>query len=182
MALCLGLASLANCGGAERPSLPESSRVVIVEDSRATEAFKARPEVVKRMVDEAVKRFSSASTAKAAWQTICSPSDVVGLKVFSLPGAFSGTRRPVVEGVIEGLLAAGVAATNVIVWDKTAADLRQAGFYDLAKRYGVRVESGTEAGYDYSAFYESPMIGNLVWGDSDFGRSPEGLGRKSYVS
>jgi hypothetical protein len=46
----------------------------------------------------------------------------------------------------------------------------------------VSVESGTEAVYDYSAFYESPIIGNLVCGDSDFGRNLEGLGRKSYVS
>jgi hypothetical protein len=39
-----------------------------------------------------------------------------------------------------------------------------------------------DAGYDEKVFYETPSVGNLVWGDLEFGKTGEGIGRKSYVS
>jgi hypothetical protein len=68
------------------------------------------------------------------------------------------------------------------VWDKHAVDLRLAGFYSLEERYGIRVMGASQAGYDSTAFYDSPLIGTLVWGDSEFSKTGEGVGRKSFVS
>jgi hypothetical protein len=41
-----------------------------------------------------------------------------------------------------------------------------------------------EAGYDPTNFYQpdTAIIGNLVWGDLEFGKKGEGVGRKSFVS
>ncbi len=41
-----------------------------------------------------------------------------------------------------------------------------------------------QAGYDDKTFYEpdSPVLGNLVWGDLEFGKKGDGVGRKSFVS
>ena len=50
--------------------------------------------------------------------------------------------------VIEGLLAAGLPPKNIIVWDREAVDLRLAGFFDLADRYGIRVAGSVQAGWD----------------------------------
>ena len=36
-----------------------------------------------------------------------------------------------------------------------------------------------ETGYDDAHFYETPLLGNLVWGDHEFGKQAEGTGRKS---
>src|SRR6185295_17815531 len=46
----------------------------------------------------------------------------------------------------------------------------------------IRVEGGADAGYDEKIFYPTPLLGNLVWGDLEFGKKGEGVGRKSFVS
>jgi hypothetical protein len=44
------------------------------------------------------------------------------------------------------------------------------------------VTGSTDTGYDEETFYDTPLLGNLVWGDVEFGRKGEGIGRKSFVS
>ena len=39
-----------------------------------------------------------------------------------------------------------------------------------------------QAGWDEDAYYTSPLLGNLIWGDLEFGRKGDGLGRKSFMS
>ena len=46
-----------------------------------------------------------------------------------------------------------------------------------------RAEAGAaESGYDEKVFYDTPLLGSLVWGDLEFGKKGEGIGRKSFVS
>jgi hypothetical protein len=77
-----------------------------------------------------------------------------------------------------------VPATNIIVWDRQRADLRRAGFMELGQRYGIRVEGSVNAGFDEQTFYspETPILGQLVYGEVEFGRQGEGIGRRSYVT
>jgi hypothetical protein len=70
----------------------------------------------------------------------------------------------------------------VIVWDKFQHDLRLAGYFTLAERYGIRVAASTDTGFDEELFYEASLIGNLVWGDHEFGRKGDRVGRRSFVS
>ncbi len=156
--------------------------MVTVWDPEATDAFRAQPEVVRLMVDRAITNLTRTTTLAEAWRSVVATQDVVGIKVYSPPGPNSGTRPAVVAGVIQGLLAAGLPPTHIIVWDKQAGDLRLAGFFDLASRYGVRVQGSAQAGYDEKTFYESALIGNLVWGDVEFGKTGPGVGRKSFVT
>jgi hypothetical protein len=165
-----------------RPAIAPKAQVVIVQDPAATEAFEPRPEHVEAMVARAITNLTAQSSVAAAWRSLVSTQDVVGIKVFSEPGPNSGTRPAVVAAVVEGLLSAGLPARQIIVWDKHASDLRLAGFFELAKRFGVRVEGSAESGYEETNFYDTPFLGNLVWGDYEFGRHGEGLGRKSFVS
>ncbi len=159
------------------------ARVVIVQDPQASDAFRARPERIPAMVNRAITNLTGRATAAEAWRSLVSTQEVVGIKVFSAPGPNSGTRPAVVAAVVEGLLAAGLPAKQIIVWDKQAADLRLAGFFELSSRYGIRVAGSAQAGYDEKAApYESSLLGNLVWGDLEFGRTGEGLGRKSFLS
>lgn len=157
------------------------SRVVIVHDPEATAAFEPRAERVIAMVHRAVTNLMHAPTVAAAWSRLVTTQDVVGIKVFCGPGA-SGTRPCVVAGVVEGLLAAGHPARQIVIWDGQRSDLRRAGYYELAERYGVRVESSLAAGFDDNVFYDSPYLGQLVWGDHEFGRKEAGVGRRSFVS
>lgn len=175
---CSGAASEVSSSG----NKPLHAHVVSICDSEATDAFRPRFDVVRMMVDRAITNLTGKASLADAWRCFVSTPDIVGIKVFSLPGPNSGTRPAVVAGVVEGLLAAGIPPRNIIVWDKQVTDLRLAGFFALADRYGVRVLGSAQAGYDESASYENPLIGNLVWGDVEFGRKGAGIGRRSFVS
>jgi len=163
-------------------SSPAPVRVVTVTDPRATSAFEPRLDRVRVMVQKGLLRLTRKPTIAQAWRTLLSTNDVVGIKVYSRPGPNSCTRPAVVAAVIEGLLTAGLPATNILVWDKDITDLKLAGFLDLASHYGVQVRGSLQAGYDPATFYESPILGNLVWGDFEFEKGGSELGRKSFFS
>jgi hypothetical protein len=163
------------------PAAPRA-RVVVVQDPDATEAFRPRPEKIQSLVQRAITNLTAKPTVSEAWRSLVSTQDVVGIKVFSLPGPNSGTRPAVVAAVVEGLLAAGLPAKNIVVWDQQTADLRLAGYFELGNRYGIRVAGSAQAGYDPNTFYDTPLLGNLVWGDLEFGKKGDGIGRKSFVS
>lgn len=164
------------------PKPAAHAQVIVVRDSEATHAFLASPARVRLMVDRALTNLTATADVAAAWRTFVSTHDVVGIKVCAVPGPTSGTRPAVVIAVIEGLLATGVPPGNVVVWDKHIEDLRYSGFTELARAYGVRVIGSADSGYDDKAFYDTPLLGNLIWGDFEFGKKDDGVGRKSYVS
>jgi len=159
-----------------------NGHVTVVHNPRATDAFQPRPEVIRTMVGRGLTNLTGKPTPALAWLSLLSTQDVVGLKVYSAPGPRSGTRPDVVAAVIESLLQAGLPPNNIILWDKHRDSLRRGGFLDLAKRFGIRAEGSAEAGYDEQVFYEMPLLGYLVWGDVEFGKKGEGVGRKSFVS
>lgn len=134
------------------------------------------------MVDRGIKSLTGKSTATEAWLSLVSTQEVIGIKVFSLPGPNSGTRPAVAEAVAKGLLAAGVPPRQIVVWDKSEVDLREAGFYELADTLGIRVAGSVATGYDATNFYDTALIGTLAWDDFEFGRTGEGIGRKSFVT
>lgn len=136
------------------------------------------------MANRAITNLTRKATVADAWRSLVTTQDIVGIKVFSAPGPNSGTRPAVVAAVVEGLLAAGLPPTHIIVWDRHITDLRLAGFTELSDRYGIRIAGSAQAGWDEKAFYspDSPILGNLVWGDLEFGKKGDGVGRKSFVS
>ena len=158
------------------------ARVVIVEDARAIDAFRTRPEPIREMVSEGITNLTRTASVPQAWRTIVSTQDVVGIKVFSTPGANSGTRPAVVAAVVEGLLAAGVTPKHIIVWDRQLTDLRLAGYSEMAKRYGIRIAGSQQAGYDENVYYDMPLPSTLIWGDLEFGKKGGSIGRKSFVT
>jgi hypothetical protein len=164
------------------PSSTNRATVYIVEDSKATEAFRPNTNRVQEMVNCAITNLTAKTTVADAWKSLVSTQDIVGIKVFSEPGPNSGTRPAVVAAVVRGLIESGLPPDHIIIWDKRRTDLRLAGFFDLAKRVGVRAAGSAEAGYDEKTFYDTPLIGNLVWGDFEFGKKGSGIGRKSFVS
>jgi hypothetical protein len=161
---------------------PARAQVVIVQDPQATSAFQARAEIVHGMVDRGILALTGQTDLKRAWRSIVSTQDIVGLKVYSGPGASSGTRPAVVTAVIEGLLQAGLPPDHIVIWDKKLLDLRLAGYDALASRYNVSVAGAADAGYDEKVSYDNPVMGDLISGDFDFDFGGKTVGRKSYVS
>jgi len=176
------------CGGqaAESLLLPDqrtsAARVVVVRDPQAMEVFEPRLEVLRRMVARGLTNITEKANVAAAWQSLVSTQDIIGLKVYCSPGPISGTKPAVVAAVVESLLQAKIPTNHIIVWDKRLVDLKNAGYPELAARYGISVEASLSNGYDEKTFYDTPLLGHLLWGDLEFGKSEENLGRKSYVS
>jgi hypothetical protein len=166
--------------GAEEPSL--RARVLVAEAPGATVRFAPQLSVLTNLVARGVQGLTGQADAGSAWRSLVATQDTVGIKVFSRPGAISGTRPPVVEAVVQGLLASGLPPTNIVIWDRHLADLRFAGFLDLARRYGLRVAGSAESGYDEGTFYETALLGQLTYGDVEFGRSGPQIGRRSFAS
>lgn len=160
----------------------KEARVVVVEDARATSAFEPDQNVVRKMVERGIVRFTGKTNSASAWKSLVSAKDVIGIKVFSTPGPNSGTRPAVVGAVIEELLGAGMKPTNIVIWDKHLWDLRLAGFDAVAHKYNVRLAGAAEAGFDPNVYVDKPIIGNLVWGDLEFGKEGPTIGRKSFVT
>lgn len=160
------------------------ARVLIVENSRATFEFQPNTAILQDMVDRGLTNFTGKATIAGAWRSLVSTGDVVGIKVFSAAGPINGTRPAVVRAVVHGLLAAGLPPHHIIIWDRDEADLRSAGFFKLATQLGVRAAGSVQAGYDPTNFYlpDTPIIGQLVWGDSEFGKKGPEVGKKSFVS
>jgi hypothetical protein len=158
------------------------SRVIIVEQLEATRAFLAQPEKIPSMVQTGITALTGQKNPAAAWRSFFSTNDVIGIKVYSAPGAQSGTRPAVVGAVVESLLASGHPAQKIIIWDKQLTSLRLAGFDEIAGRYQVRLAGSAQAGWDEKSFYENSILGTPVWGDFEFEKKGETIGRKSYVS
>lgn len=162
--------------------LQKKSRVLAVRDEKAVERFQAKNDVVRHMFDDVLKAYAFKEDIGEAWKTFVKPDDVVGIKVLSDPGSVSGTRPAVVEAVVSSLLSTGFPREQIIIWDRRKGLLVATGYDQVAKKLGVVYEGSSDYGYDPSAYYEAALVGNLVYGDHEFGKSTEGIGRKSYVS
>lgn len=161
-----------------------TARVVMVENDGAISDFQPNAAPVQAMLDCGLTNLTGRATVAAAWRSLVSTQDIIGIKVFSAAGQLGGTRPAVIAAVIHGLLGAGVPTNRIIIWDKQEDDLRAAGYFKLGAQLGVRVAGCMETGYDPTNFYEpdTAIIGNLVYGDLEFGKKGEGVGRKSFVS
>jgi len=162
----------------------ERARVLIVENSNATYQYQPNAAFVQEMVNRGITNFTGKPAIGEAWRSLVSTGDVVGIKVFSAAGPINGTRPAVVAAVVHGLLAAGLPPDHVIIWDRDEADLHRAGFFRLATQLHVRAAGSEQAGYDPTNFYlpDTPIIGQLVWGDSEFGQKGPDVGKRSFVS
>jgi hypothetical protein len=161
-----------------------ASRVVIASGNNLLNAFLPDNARVAAVFNLGLLRFTRTTNVVAAWRSLVTTNDTVGIKVFSEPGPFCGTRPAVVAAIANGLITAGLPPDHIIIWDKHADDLRAAGFFTLGKKLGVRVAGAMESGYDPNTFYlpDSPVIGALVWGDLEFGQTNRDAGKRSFVS
>ncbi len=168
------------------PATHSAVRVVVLQGDNLLDAFLPNEARVAIAFDRGLIYFTRTTSVSNAWRSLVTTNDTVGIKVFSQPGQLSGTRPAVVAAIVRGLLAAGLTPGQIIIWDKHADDLRAAGFFSLGRTLGVRVAGAVEAGYDTNAFYlpDSPVIGQLVWGDLEFGKTNKdfSVGKKSFVS
>jgi uncharacterized protein (DUF362 family) len=169
------------------------SRVVFAQDYSAVRGFDVDVMKVRRLVTAGIKSITGQQDDATAWATLVSSNDVAGIKVNTQAAPLHATHRAVVEAIADGLRAAGVAATNIIVWDRDTSKMTSAGF--LTVEEGTPLPRGAAArgllsfrslavspdGWDATAFYEHRVVGRLVWGDLLFGKMESDIDTRSHL-
>ena len=128
-----------------------------------------RAAMVARMVDAVVQTIAGKPDIASAWRVFVDPKDRVGIKVSAAGAPVSSTHAEVVSAVAAGLVAAGVDAKNIVIWDRLGRDIELAGYEELAARYKV-TSTDVEGGYDDQAKLLAAVMGKLIIGDVEFGR------------
>ncbi|MEI6071554.1 MAG: DUF362 domain-containing protein [Verrucomicrobiae bacterium] len=170
--------------------VPPAKIYYVADTAALTPAREVNPGVVRRMVDRLIMAATGQPDVARAWGSLVKTTDRVGIKVSAAGGAVSGTNPQVVDAIVDGLKAAGLPASRIIVWDRNIEDLIAAGYRRDGSRYSLRwVDRAT--GYDPQAQVNAPVLGKLIWGDFGFGdrsgsrfsdMSGEQLSNKSFYS
>jgi len=155
------------------PPVPKSYVFYAMDNTAIGPARTVNARPVQRMVDSLVCAVALRETPAEAWKTLVTPQDVVGIKVAAAGKSVSGTNPEVVDAIAKGLIAAGVPAKNIIVWDRNLEDLLAAGYRQDGKLYQLQWIDPRN-GYDPEAQVSAPVLGKLIWGDSQFGKKEGG--------
>lgn len=142
------------------------SRVVCVKDPGAVKGEDVYAARVRAIVHTGIQTLTGQTNLAVAWGQFVSSNDVVGIKVNTQAAPLQHTRPEVVDAIIEGLRAAGVASTNIIVWDRDATKLAEADFKNARSVIG-------DTGWDKNTFCNNKLAGKLIWGDLEFGAGEE---------
>src|SRR5690606_4055603 len=122
---------------------------------------------VRSMLARGMTTLTGDATPEDAWRRFIEPTDIVGIKVNPSGTPPTVSRTEVVREEIESLLAIGVPATNIVVYDRNSNQLEVNG-YSLLMPPGVRVlelddtwEVNGErlSGYDRNVFCEMNCFG-----------------------
>lgn len=141
-----------------------------------------RQGMVARMVDAVVRTAAGKADAVSAWRAFVDPGDRVGIKVSAIGAPVSSTHAAVVAAVAAGLVAAGVDAKHIVIWDRLGRDIDLAGYGKLAARYEVTA-ADRAGGYDDKAKVVAAVMGKLIDGDVDFGLKPgDQVSSTSHIS
>lgn len=141
----VGFAALSGQAGGQDVGAGKS-KVVLVRHSGATnEEGAGHAEIVRAMVDRAVRELTNKDAPAEAWRTLVKPEDVVGIKVNLRGGRYLSTQPCVVDAIVAGLLAAGVKENNIVVWDAWNREFGPAGYTLNDSDQGVRYY-GTDRG------------------------------------
>ena len=150
------------------------SPVILAERPDAVQEFTVDPQQARQMVNQALMTLTSASSIGTAWTRLgITPQDVVGIKISTAGGPAFSTHRAVVQAICDGLQAAGVPPSQVIIWDKFQNKMVAAGYpLQAATSRNAAVQSIVPGNnYDPDVFFRNGVIGSLIWGDYQFSAS-----------
>jgi uncharacterized protein (DUF362 family) len=159
-----------------------SSRVVLARDPGAVSGLTVNPAKVRGLVSAGIRALTGRADDASAWAAFASSNDVVGIKISTQGGPLQATRPELVDAIIDGLRGAGVPPASIMVWDRDAAKMRAAGYVIHVQSSGVCVADVLpDTGWDPKVFYESKVVGRLIWGDLLFGKADSVLSTQSHL-
>src|SRR5450432_132036 len=154
---------------------PYPGQVVRVHSERSVDVQTGQADraIAKQMMARGITALTGDARPEDAWARFISPKDVVGIKV-NCSGAPKICSSPeVVAGIAENLIAVGVPAKQIYVYERFDGQLRSVGYGKYLPE-GVNIQAaetsrGSVLGYDPRTYVETSFFGeedtrsNLVW-------------------
>lgn len=125
------------------------SRVVVARDAGLRmQGSQPDEQSVLALLDKAMAAYTGRDKPVEAWQRIVPRGKAIGLKVNGLGGRGIATHAVLIHAICERLQQAGVAAGDIIVWDRNARDLTACGMSINSDRGRVRCYGSDTAGFE----------------------------------
>jgi len=189
----IGASGFINPGKGLSSILPSSkSRLVIVENNKATNNHSIDEETVQVMVDDGVRTLTKKDNIGIAWKSLfpnITAESVIAIKVncryFSMP-THPGVTYAVVDGLkkmsFEGIT---FPENNIIIYDNFKAQLAKSGYTINTSNSGVRCfNSDTTVGYSTETFNVngiSQRISKVVTDLADYIINPKKCSRGVHL-
>jgi len=144
---------------------PYRGQVVRVHSEASIDAQSGQADrtVVKQMLATGMRALTGDAKPEDAWARFVSPQDVVGVKV-NCSGAPRIMSSPeVVAGIVENLIAVGVPAKQIYIYERFDNQLKSVG-YEKYVPQGVNITAaesnrGSIIGYDPRTYVETSFFG-----------------------
>jgi uncharacterized protein (DUF362 family) len=98
------------------------------------------------LLSKALCRLADVRDTHGFWARVLAPGAKIGLKVNCLAGARLSTTPELVRAIVASLIDAGVSSEKIVVWERTARELKAAGLN--AQTTGARCLGTDERGYE----------------------------------
>lgn len=120
------------------PPKADASTLIVARHEKFLGANgKVNGELVGKALDDGLMRLTGVKSTAEAWASLFKPEDVVGLKLNCLAKKAFSPHVELVEAIISGLRLAGVKEGNIIIFDRTSRELKEAGF-TISKGGGLK--------------------------------------------
>ncbi len=117
--------------GKKRPPSQRKKVIPTVVSRSDAKVFQAHGHDQKRvgeLVNRAVSSLVGSRDYRQAFRVLFNPDDVVAIKLNCLAGPGMSSSVSVVNGLVAGLRAIGIEYRNIILWERSSAELARAGF------------------------------------------------------
>ncbi|MBZ5625272.1 MAG: DUF362 domain-containing protein [Acidobacteriia bacterium] len=145
---------------------PYRGRVIAVTDAKCIRHDEYQAAPIRGMVQKGICELTGTASPDEAWKRFVGPDDVVGIKMSPVGQPFVCSSPQMLNAVIEGLLTAGVKATNIIVYERYREILENTGIPKWVPE-GVRTAWAADAyndiqqdieGYDPEHYVDLPLV------------------------
>jgi uncharacterized protein (DUF362 family) len=144
---------------------PYPGQVVRVHSENSIDAGsgKVNRELVKQMLSSGMKTLTGDARREDAWARFISPKDVVGIKVNCSGSPKIYSSPEVVAGIAENLIAAGVPARQIYVYERFENQMQSVGYGKYLPAgvniYAVETSRSSILNYDPKTYVETSFFG-----------------------
>ena len=140
-----------------------SAKVVVIKSKIVPTSTRELDELrLASMIERGFNLLCGTQDIKEAISQIFSPTDRVGIKINTIGGRNISTRPELSLSLANLLVRSGLQEKNIIIWDRTNRELREAGYRLATDKAGLKVFATDTEGVGYETELVSHLnIGSL---------------------